>query len=251
MQKINLSIIIITHRNDARFLQALQSAQFAQEVLIIDHHSQNDWAKLKSKFNFKVLKWDKKLDDFSALRNWAVKQASFDWIFFLDSDEVIAPASVQAIADIIKQNPDKLIAVKRNDLFAGRELKYGETGHHFLVRMGQKQDILWQRPVHEVIMPLKAILKSQILIYHRAHLSINDFIQDINNYAQLEATSRTSQKLSKTFWQLLTFPIGKFIVNYFFKLGFLDGFAGIVYALIMSLHSLLVRVYLYEKHCEK
>jgi hypothetical protein len=38
------------------------------------------------------------------------------------------------------------------------------------------------------------------------------------------------------------------MLNYWLKLGFLDGFAGLSYALMMSFHSLLVRIYLYEKY---
>ena len=47
--------------------------------------------------------------------------------------------------------------------------------------------------------------------------------------------------------QMIVYPIGKFINNFILELGFLDGWRGLIYAFIMSLHSLWVRVYWYEK----
>ena len=55
---IPISVIILTHRNDARFLKALKSAQFAEEVLIIDHQSHNNWSELKRQYRFKVISID-------------------------------------------------------------------------------------------------------------------------------------------------------------------------------------------------
>jgi hypothetical protein len=40
-------------------------------------------------------------------------------------------------------------------------------------------------------------------------------------------------------------PLAKFIWNYFFLWGFLDGIHGFVFAVLMSLHSFAVRVKLY------
>ena len=40
-------------------------------------------------------------------------------------------------------------------------------------------------------------------------------------------------------------PPAKFIQNYFFRLGFLDGTAGFVQAILMSFHSFLVRAKLF------
>ncbi len=251
LEKIPLSLIIITHRADKRFLQALESAQFAQEVLIVDHQSSNNWSTLKKQFQFKVLPWDKALDDFSAIRNWAAKQAQFDWLFFLDSDEIIEKSSLAIIKDIIQNNQNQLIQVRRIDIFAEQELKHGETGKHYLIRMGKKTQMHWQRKVHEIVKENYPMLKSKIVLRHFAHLNINEFITDISRYAQIETTSRYPQNIKKVKLEMLSFPIAKFILNYFLKLGCLDGFAGLVYAVIMSLHSLLVRVYLYEKYCEK
>ncbi|MEA2056328.1 MAG: hypothetical protein U9O78_01255, partial [Patescibacteria group bacterium] len=66
------------------------------------------------------------------------------------------------------------------------------------------------------------------------------------SYAEREAHYRFKEnKLHKIsiVLQLIIFPIFKFICNYFLKLGFLDRMPGLIYASLMSFHSILVRIY--------
>jgi len=51
-----------------------------------------------------------------------------------------------------------------------------------------------------------------------------------------------------TIFEIITFPLFKFIFSYFLKFGFLDGPAGFVYSFFMSFHSFLVRIKLYQKY---
>ena len=118
--------------------------------------------------------------------------------------------------------------------------------------MGKKNIINWQRPVHECLEKKTIIFKSKIIIKHFAHSSIYEFLNTIKNYAWLEANYRLKKQkrmisLPKTVYlELIFYPVGKFILNYFIKLGLLDGWRGLAYAVIMSLHSLFVRIFLYE-----
>ena len=41
--------------------------------------------------------------------------------------------------------------------------------------------------------------------------------------------------------------VAKFVSNYWLKAGFLDGWRGLIYAVVMSIHSLAVRVFIYEQ----
>lgn len=249
---MKLTIIVITHRADKIFFNCLKSTQFADEIIIVDNNSNNDWQKLSQKFHFKLLKWPDKITNFSKIKNWAGKQADNNWILSLDSDEIIDPNSAAKIKKIIKNSNYSLISVKREDYFLGKKIKFGEAGNYYMVRLGQKKIINWQRPVHEYLEKKTAIFKSKIIIKHLAHNSICEFFDAIKNYAWLEANYRLKKQkrvvlsTKKVYLELIFYPIGKFILNYFIKLGLLDGWRGLIYAAMMSLHSLFVRIFLYE-----
>jgi hypothetical protein len=46
--------------------------------------------------------------------------------------------------------------------------------------------------------------------------------------------------------EVIAYPLGKFFYTYVLLLGFLDGAAGFTYSFMMSFHSFLVRVKLYQ-----
>jgi hypothetical protein len=83
-------------------------------------------------------------------------------------------------------------------------------------------------------------------LLHYPHPNVAQFIEDINTYSTLNAQYLYSQKVRAHWFEILAYPVAKFFRNYFFHLGFLDGTAGVVTALMMSFHSFLTRAKLYQ-----
>ena len=228
--KLPLSIIILTHRNDERFEKCLASAQFAQEIIVEKHEN---------------------IVDFSQARNNALKKTTQPWVFFLDSDEVISDDSVRVIEEILSNNNLDGVFIKRKDIFYGKILEWGEVRNVWLLRMFKKGKAKFVRPVHEKAIVQGSVKKMPIIINHHAHLSVAGFIEDISKYSEIEAKFRLKKseknfKKNKIIIEMLIFPPAKFIFNFFLKLGFLDGWRGLIYAMTMSIHSIVVRIFLYE-----
>jgi glycosyltransferase involved in cell wall biosynthesis len=225
MSKTQLSIIIITRPQDKYLSLAKESAEFADEVLVIEKTN---------------------VEDFAKVRNQALNKAKHEWVLFLDSDEIITQNSIPLIKHFIKQNYFNGLMVKRRDIFYQRLIKYGEAGQSKILRLGKKSHLKWHRRVHEVASVSSRVGETDILLLHLAHDSVSEFIQKITHYAYLEAQLRLQQGQKFQFLEMACYPAGKFVYNFFFKLGFLDGWRGLIYAAVMSLHSLFVRVFLYE-----
>lgn len=274
---MNLSVIIIIPQGQEHALsvkRAVQSAQFADEILVIQQ-------------KFSVL-------DFAECRNNAMQQARGEWVMFLDSDEEITPALAKEIKRLVapkessfvseasslaptKSNPSGFgrtseffqrknsgssekfgnptgFYVKRRDRFLGKWLQHGETAHVKLLRLARKDAGKWVRPVHEVwrVEGVVGTLREPIL--HYSHQTVDEMLEKLDWYSNLESEYRKSvtQKMYynqsgrndyNTFLiiSLMLFPIGKFIQNYFFRLGFFDGMQGFIHAAMMSFHSFSVR----------
>ncbi|HEX9817664.1 MAG TPA: glycosyltransferase family 2 protein [Patescibacteria group bacterium] len=244
---IPLSVVILTHRKDERFVQALASAQPADEVLVLDFDSNNYWPSLTRQFHFKKINQSGPIKNFSAVRNLALKQARYDWVFFLDSDEEIDPSSWLKIKALLGSDFEGIF-VRRRDVFYGKILRFGETGRTRLLRLMKKNASQFVRPVHEIAQVRGKIFFAQIELLHYAHRNISEFWTDISNYAKIEADYQSDRHLP--IWLLtvktVVYPTAKFVQNYFWRLGFLDGWRGLIYAVMMSLHSLSVRVMSYE-----
>ena len=226
MKKLPLSVLIITHRDDDRLKKCLESVKWSDDVNLV--------------------KTNEKIMDFSKLKNEHLKQAKHDWILFLDSDEVVSKELLQTLPDHINQKKVAGFAIKRVDIFFGKELKWGETRDQHHVRLAQKSNVTFDRPVHEQAIIQGKIKKIRAPLYHYAHLTISEFCQKISHYATLEASFRYQKGKTTSWLELLSFPTGKFLYNYFWQLGFLDGTQGFIYSLMLSCHSLIVRAKLYE-----
>ena len=181
------------------------------------------------------------ITDFAKTRNQLMAKVKTDWILFVDTDETITPALKKEIRQVIK-NQSYNYQLKRQDWFLGQKLKHGETSVVCLTRLIQKGTGQWQGKVHEVFqsqLPVK-ILKQSLI--HKRKLTLNQFIDRLNRYSSIRASELTKFSL----FQLLFYPPAKFILNYLLRLGFLDGLPGLAIAFMMSLHSLMVRIKLYE-----
>ena len=81
--------------------------------------------------------------------------------------------------------------------------------------------------------------------------TIAEFLSEINTYSTIRAKELLDNNISEPNYKAYFYPLFKFVQNYFFRLGFLDGAAGFIYAFMMSFHSFLVRAKLYQyKHLQ-
>ena len=120
--KLKLSIIILAHRLDQRLKQALVSAQFAAEVLLVNDLPADRQDQLKTwqeKYGFTLLELESKLTNFAQARQKSLDAAKHDWVFFLDSDEYLEPTSINQIKYFIQQQHYAGALVRRQDLFLG------------------------------------------------------------------------------------------------------------------------------------
>jgi len=245
----DLTIIILVHLNDWRLKKAIQSANFGPNILLIQTTDGLNLDKYKKEC--KILKYEQEINDFSELRNWSIKQSKSEWIFFLDSDEVISKDSHKDIINFISSSPYEAALVRRVDVFHNKALKQGEVGETNIIRLFKASRVKYLRPVHEVASVNGVVEQSNIIIKHYSHNNVADFLDDIDHYAQIEAKYRIKENpllsKKKILLQLFFFPSGKFFYNYLIKLGFLDGWRGFIYASMMSLHSMFVRIYCYQK----
>ena len=139
----------------------------------------------------------------------------------------------------LPQNPYMSYFVRRDDYMWGKKLKHGETGTALFLRLGRKSGGKWVRRVHEVwgVVGRTKTLKNHLR--HYPHQTLREFINDINFHSSLHAEANYKEGKSSNLAKIIIWPKGKFLSNYFFKLGFLDGTEGFVLTLMMSFHSFL------------
>jgi len=242
-----VSAVILSKNEQKNIIRCLESLSWCNEIIIIDDFSTDETLEIAKKLGAKV--YQRHLDDnFATQRNFGLEKVKGDWVFFVDADEKISAELAAEIKFQISNSKHQKVNgfyFKRRDKFLGKWLNHGETASIRLLRLARKNSGQWQGVIHEAwqVKGRTKILKNPIL--HERQITISDFLNRINQYSTIRAKELFEQGKKTDFFLIITFPLGKFIQNFFLRLGFLDGFPGFAMAFLMTLHSLLVRCKLY------
>lgn len=144
-----LSICMIVKNEEKLLGRCLQSIkEVADELVVVDTGSTDSTVKVAEDFGANVIRAQWK-NDFAWARNISIKQATCQWILWLDADDVVPSESIPMIKELKSRTPDRVYAlVVRNE-------RPGNTGTEFMqARMfPNRSDILFERSIHEQMMP--------------------------------------------------------------------------------------------------
>lgn len=109
--EIKISACTITkneEKNMSRWLECMQSV--ADEIIVVDTGSADNTVAIAQKAGAKVyhFKW---INDFAAAKNYALEQATGDWVLFLDADESFTLEAQKLMREELKRfHRDKTVA---------------------------------------------------------------------------------------------------------------------------------------------
>lgn len=258
-----ISAAIITKNEEKNIRDCIESVSFCDEVIVIDDYSNDATKKIiqdirveSQKRNQKIKYYQRQLNDnFAEQRNFALEKCTNKWVLFVDADEEVSNELSSELTQYI-DNPLHGVNgffVKRKNIMWGKEIKHGEMGNDILLRFARKDKGTWKREVHEYwdIKGSKGNLKNPIV--HRPHEDLSDFLTTIKHFSRIHALSNKKEGKKSTVTKILFWPIGKFLFNYFYRRGMLDGARGLIIALVMSFNSFLAwsSLWLYQRNSSK
>lgn len=241
-----ISAIVLTKNEEKNIAACLETLKWCDEIIVIDDYSKDRTAEIAQGMGAKV--YQRNLNgDFATQRNFGIAKAASYWILFLDADERISKElreEIRTKLDNLKDQTVNGFYFKRDDFFLGKKLKYGETAKIRLLRLAKKGKGFFEREVDEAwkIKGKTEEFKNPLL--HYSHLTLGEFMESINNFSSLNARVFLKKNCRVNVFEWFK-PPAKFIQNYFFRLGFLDGTGGFIIAAMMSYHSFLVRAKLW------
>lgn len=233
---MKVSAVVIAKNEEKDILACLESLRFCNEIVVIDDYSTDDTRRIARNAGARVFK--RRLNgDFAAQRNYGLEKTSNKYVLFVDSDEVVSKSLAGEIERLDGESDGYMI--KREDVFLGKKLMYGETGNRRLLRLARKGAGKWRRKVHEAWEVGGKVGEVEGEIIHTPCENLADFLDKINKWSSLHARANRLEGKKASLVKIVLWPSGKFVTNYFIKLGFMDGLHGFVHASMMSLHSFL------------
>jgi glycosyltransferase involved in cell wall biosynthesis len=224
-----LSVVIISKNAQKYISNAVKSALFADEVLVLDSGSTDDTCDLAQKNGARVesCHWL----GFGPQKNRAVEMATNDWVFVLDSDERITPELQTEIMTVINNpNADGYYVARLNNFF-GKNIKTCGLYPDYSIRLFNRNKGKFNTvSVHESVQMEGKVSKLKHHMVHLAYETIEEFIKKQNDYSSLNHKKKNILKaIINPFWT--------FFKLYFIKLGFLDGWHGFVIAKLYAQYT--------------
>ncbi len=228
-----ITALAITYNEEENINRYVKSLSFADEIIIVDSYSTDATEKLANELNVKFIK--NEFTDFSSQRNFAIEQASNDWILFFDLDEIVTPALETEIKQAV-ENKDGIVAyfVKRKFHFMGKHIRYGGWRTDKAVRVFNKKYCKYTGLVHEVISAKGRVCTLKEKVDHYSYRSFDNYNNKLNLYSKLQAENLYGRKVRPNAYHFLFRPFYRFCWQYFYRLGILDGKEGFILAYIHS-----------------
>lgn len=224
-----LSIVILTFNSEKYINKVLQSCQFADEVLIVDSGSKDKTLEIARQFNnVKIFKqiWL----GFGKQKQKGVELAKNDFIFVLDSDEVITKELQDEINTILKNPKFKAYKTPRLNYFFGKPLKRCGLYPDYTIRLFHKNFASFSNnEVHEKVITKENLGKIRAHMLHFAYENIEEFITKQNKYSSLNKKTNWIKAIINPYWT--------FVKLYILKLGFLEGWRGFLIAKLYAQYT--------------
>jgi glycosyltransferase involved in cell wall biosynthesis len=223
-----ISVTILTKNAEETLHETLKSVSKFEEVIVIDGFSDDSTMQIIKEYpNIKL--FESKFVGFGQLKNLASSLSSNSWILSLDADEVL---SNELLNEIENLRLDEKIgySFRRENIVLGKRIRYSGLGNERVVRLFNKEYYSFaDKLVHEFV-DLKdgKSLKLKGNIIHNSVRDVTSFLYKIAHYSKLASEENEDKKVF-IFTPLIK-SIFAFIRTYILRLGFLDGWRGLLIA---------------------
>ena len=234
-----VACVVITKNEEANIQDCLRSAQWANEMIVIDAESCDKTVELALTCGAKVSvrPWP----GFGLQKNFGMAQASSEWILILDADErVTEELHGEMETCLLQWKPGAPVAyrIPRRNFFYGAWVRGGGVYPDCQVRLfrrgiAQYNDVA----VHENL-----IVDGEIgtLVEHLDHYTerrIQDHFKKFGLYTTLAAQEKAKRVRTVGWTDLVFRPLVVLVKTYVLKQGYGDGVRGLIVCVFASMYT--------------
>jgi len=227
-----LSVILIT-KNEAMNIKAcLDSAHFANEIVVVDSGSTDgtiDIARAAGANVIVTADWP----GFGPQKSRALAAATGQWVLSIDADERITPELEKEILQTIHQ-PDAADAydISRSSWYCGRFIKHSGWTPDYVTRLFKRGKAHFtDHLVHERLVADGTLKKLKAVMLHYSYRDFSQVLNKVDNYSTLNAKQSYAKGKRAGVGTALLHGFWAFFRTYFIRLGILDGGHGIALAI--------------------
>lgn len=239
---IKISAVIITFNEERNIVRCLQSLEgIADEIVVVDSFSTDATEKLCAQFNVCFLKHP--FEGYMQQKSWACEQAKYEYILQLDADEQLSEELKRSILSVKSDWKADGYSFNRLTNYLGKWIRHCGWYPDAKLRLWDRRKGAWSGiNLHESVSMSNGSTVGKLKgdLFHFSYYSIQQHLNQINSFTEIAAKEGVAKGKNTSFIVIIIKAVWKFKRDYFFKLGFLDGYYGFVVC-SMSAYTVFVK----------
>ncbi|HEX2618379.1 MAG TPA: glycosyltransferase family 2 protein [Flavobacteriales bacterium] len=239
---MELSVVIITFNEERNLARCLASVKaVADDIVVLDSFSTDRTEAIAREHGARFFQHT--FDGHIEQKNWAITHAQHSWVLSLDADEALDDKLTRAIQEVKRSGNADGYTMNRLTNYCGTWVRHGGWYPDRKLRLWDSRKGRWGgvNPHDRYEMDggaRMAHLEGDLL--HYSYNSLSDHIRQVDYFTTIAAKALFARGKRASWVKLLVSPVAKFIGDYIFRLGFLDGFHGFVIARV-SAHATFLK----------
>ncbi len=245
-----LSVVIITLNEEKNIQRCIESiSRIADEVIVLDSFSTDKTQEICESLGAKFVQH--KFDGHIQQKNRALQLAKNKWVLSLDADELPDEILLNNIIKVLEDPKADAYYFNRLTNYIGQWIRHSAWYPDRKLRLLKKSKGKWagMNPHDKIEMQKDAkleYLKGDLL--HYSYYSIEQHIAQINLFSSIGAKEAFKKGRKSNLAIAILKSLWRFIRNYIFKLGFLDGYYGLVICSLTAWENYIKYLKIRELH---
>ena len=236
-----ISVAVMTFNEEDNIERCLASVQgIADEILIVDSYSADRTQEICLRLGARFIQHH--FHGYIEQRQYCIDNAQHDHVLVIDADEELSAALRESMLEAKRNWTADGYTCNRLNSIAGQWIRYSGWYPDRKLRLfdRRKASVKGINPHDKIeIQPGAKLMHLKGDLLHHTYSTVEDQIHQINRFTSIQAQAKFEQG-KKTSWLLIHLsPFFKFILNYFLRMGFLDGFYGFIVCRNMAYSTFL------------
>lgn len=238
---MQISVVIHTLNSEGVIAKCLEAVKDFDEIIVCDMYSDDDTLAIAQTYGAKIVMHEPCNGIPEPARAFAVAQATKEWVFVVDSDEVTPLALKAWLYHVIaRPNPPDALFVPRRNSFMNTFMRASFPDYQ-LRFFRRSSFVSWPVTVHSRPEISGVIAKippwKELAFIHLDDNRISVMVSKMNHYTDRETERRKNLRPSTL--ALIFKPAWQFLKFYFLKQGFMDGKAGLIYSFLNAYYKFI------------
>ena len=247
MSRPTVSAVVICQDEERHIGECLDSLAWCDERIVVDSGSRDSTLDIVKERGAVALHHD--WPGYVAQKNWALEQATSDWVLSLDADERCTEGLHRAIEAALEGGVrENGFAVRRHVHYLGRWIDHGGWFPDWKIRLVRRGHAHWGGvDPHDKLRVRGGEARLDGELVHYTYPDFAGHLRTVQRFSDVVADEWKKEGRRFGLWRAITHPPVKFLECYVWKSGWRDGWPGFVIAATSSFYVFAKYVKLWER----